>query len=98
MHTGQNFDASLSDVFFHELGVRAPNHYLGIRGQTVGRQIGRLLERVDDLLAEERPDAVLVLGDTNSGLAAVVAKRRGIPVYHMEAGNRCFDDRVCQKR
>jgi len=94
VHTGQNFDPSLSDIFFSELKVRQPDHYLGIKGNTFGRQIGQMLEKVDAVLAKEKPDRLLVLGDTNSGLSAVLAKRRGIPVFHMEAGNRCYDDRV----
>jgi UDP-N-acetylglucosamine 2-epimerase (non-hydrolysing) len=93
VHTGQNYDASLNDVFFRELGVRAPDVALGARGE-LGAQLGTILAETDRLLGEHRPDRLLVLGDTNSGLAAVVAKRRGVPVFHMEAGNRCYDDRV----
>lgn len=93
VHTGQNFDDRLSDVFFAELGLRPPNHVLGIRG-SFGTQLGSLLPQCERLLAQHRPDRFLVLGDTNSALAALVAKRLGIPVYHMEAGNRAFDDRV----
>ena len=94
VHTGQNYAPALSDVFFEQLGVRAPDSYLGIREASFGAQIGGIIASVEGSLVEERPDRVLVLGDTNSGLAAVVAKRLGIPVFHMEAGNRCFDDRV----
>lgn len=94
VHTGQNFDPNLSDIFFDELKVRKPDHYLGIKGETFGQQAGRLLEKVDEVLESEKPDRLLVLGDTNSGLSAILAKRRGIPVFHMEAGNRCYDDRV----
>jgi UDP-N-acetylglucosamine 2-epimerase (non-hydrolysing) len=94
VHTGQNFDASLSDVFFDELGVRRPDHYLGVRGATFGEQIGRIISECERVMKQERPDRVLILGDTNSALSAVVAKRLGIAVYHMEAGNRCYDDRV----
>ena len=94
VHTGQNFDPKLSDLFFEELGVRPPDRHLGVTGATFGEQIGRMLAAVDIVLHEERPDALLVLGDTNSGLCAVLAKRMGIAVYHMEAGNRCYDDRV----
>jgi UDP-N-acetylglucosamine 2-epimerase (non-hydrolysing) len=94
IHTGQNFDRRLSDIFFAELSVRAPDHHLGIEVSSFGRQAGMILERVETLLAQERPDRLLVLGDTNSALSAVVAKRMGIPVFHMEAGNRCYDDRV----
>jgi len=94
VHTGQNFDPNLSDVFFNELNVRQPDHNLGVRGQTFGKQLGQMMEKVDHVLALERPDRLLVLGDTNSGLSAILAKRRGIRVFHMEAGNRCYDDRV----
>jgi UDP-N-acetylglucosamine 2-epimerase (non-hydrolysing) len=94
VHTGQNFDERLSGLFFQELGVRAPDHYLGITANSFGAQAGLILERVERVLADERPDRVLILGDTNSALSAIVAKRMGIPVFHMEAGNRCHDDRV----
>jgi UDP-N-acetylglucosamine 2-epimerase (non-hydrolysing) len=94
VHTGQNYDPGLSDVFFSELGVRAPDRYLGIRGAGFGERVGALMSAAEALLREERPDRLLVLGDTDSGLAAFVAKRLGITVLHMEAGNRCFDDRV----
>ncbi len=93
-HTGQNFDANLHDIFFEDLALRRPDVDLGVRATGFGEQVGMILRAVDNLLAEERPDRVLILGDTNSGLSSVVAARRGIPVYHMEAGNRCFDDRV----
>jgi UDP-N-acetylglucosamine 2-epimerase (non-hydrolysing) len=94
VHTGQNFDASLSDAFFQELGVRQPDHYLAVRGDTFGEQIGRIIAASEQVLLAEKPDRLLILGDTNSALSAIVAKRMGIPVYHMEAGNRCYDDRV----
>lgn len=94
VHTGQNFDESLSDVFFSELEVRSPDIHLGIRSASFGEQAGQILQKVDEILASQRPDRVLILGDTNSGLSAVAAARRRIPVFHMEAGNRCFDDRV----
>src|SRR5205085_2953474 len=77
-----------------QLGVRKPDHYLGARGQTFGEQIGQILTLSERVMREERPDRLLVLGDTNSALSAIVAKRLGIAVYHMEAGNRCYDDRV----
>jgi UDP-N-acetylglucosamine 2-epimerase (non-hydrolysing) len=93
VHTGQNFDPRLNELFFSELGIRAPDHFLEARG-TFGEQVGVIFSGIERLLAGIRPDGLLVLGDTNSGLAAVVAKRMGVPVYHMEAGNRCFDDRV----
>ncbi len=94
VHTGQNFDPSLSQLFFDELGVRAPNHFLGVRGETFGEQIGKIIPESERVLLAERPDRLLILGDTNSALSSIVAKRLGIPVYHMEAGNRCYDDRV----
>lgn len=94
VHTGQNFDPRLGDIFFAELNVRAPNHSLGVRGETAGEQIGRILAAGERVLATEKPDRLLLLGDTNSSLVAILAKRMGIPVYHMEAGNRCYDDRV----
>ena len=93
VHTGQNYDATLKDAFFSQLQVRAPDHALEARG-SFGEQMAAMLPAAERLLASERPDRLLVLGDTNSGIAAVVAKRMGIPVYHMEAGNRCYDDRV----
>jgi UDP-N-acetylglucosamine 2-epimerase (non-hydrolysing) len=94
VHTGQNFTKNLSDVFFEDLGVRLPDRNLEIRGKTFGQQIGGLFERIEPVFDEVRPDRLLLLGDTNSALVSVVAARRGIPVFHMEAGNRCFDDRV----
>lgn len=93
VHTGQNYDRSLNEVFFEELGVRAPDHYLDTKG-SFGEQIGAILAGIERVLLKEKPDKFLVLGDTNSSLAAVIVKRMGIPVYHMEAGNRCYDDRV----
>lgn len=94
VHTGQNFDRQLSDIFLNELQVREPDENLGIRSTSFGAQAGRIIELTDAALERHRPDRVLILGDTNSGLSAVPAARRGIPVFHMEAGNRCFDDRV----
>lgn len=94
VHTGQNYDDRLSRLFFDELGVRAPDVDLGIRSGSTGGQIGRILEKCEELFLSHRPDRLLILGDTNSGLAAFIARRLGIPVYHMEAGNRCHDDRV----
>ncbi|MGV1049564.1 MAG: non-hydrolyzing UDP-N-acetylglucosamine 2-epimerase [Solirubrobacterales bacterium] len=94
VHTGQNFDPALSDVFFAELGVRAPDRHLGVRGEGFAERVGRIIAASERLLREERPDRLLVLGDTDSGISAYVAKRLGIPVFHMEAGNRCYDDRV----
>ena len=94
VHTGQNFDPNLSDIFFRELRVRPPDYSLSVTGATFGQQIGQMLTAVDKVLCDERPDALLILGDTNSGLCSLIAKRMGIPVFHMEAGNRCYDDRV----
>ena len=94
VHTGQNYAPTLSDVFFKELGVRDPDVHLGIREESFGAQIGAILTGAETLFREQRPDRLLILGDTNSALVSIVAKRMGIPVYHMEAGNRCFDDRV----
>jgi UDP-N-acetylglucosamine 2-epimerase (non-hydrolysing) len=94
VHTGQNYDPGLSDVFFRELGVREPDAYLGVKADGFGAQIGQILTRIEPLLIEHRPERLLILGDTNSGLVSMVAKRMGIQVFHMEAGNRCYDDRV----
>ena len=94
VHTGQNFDPNLSDIFFQQMRVRPPDYYLGITSETFGQQIGQMLTAMDKVLCDERPDALLILGDTNSGLCSFIAKRMGIPVFHMEAGNRCYDDRV----
>ncbi len=94
VHTGQNFDPTLSDVFFDELGVRAPDHLLAIEGEGFGARVGAILAATQAVFERERPDRLLVLGDTDSAMSAYVAKRMGIPVLHMEAGNRCFDDRV----
>jgi UDP-N-acetyl-L-fucosamine synthase len=94
IHTGQNYDYELNQVFFDDLGLKAPGHYLEAAGKTPAETVGLVIARVDEVLASEKPDALLVLGDTNSCLAAYPAKRRKIPVFHMEAGNRCFDERV----
>ena len=94
VHTGQNYDPNLSDVFLRDLGVRKIDHHLGIKASSFGEQAGQILTKIDALLLSERPDRLLIVGDTNSGLAAIVAARRGIPVYHLEAGNRCYDNRV----
>ena len=94
VHTGQNFDPNLSDVFLRELGLRQVDHHLGVRATSFGEQAAQILSRVDALLASEQPDRLVILGDTNSALASIVAARRGIPVYHLEAGNRCYDNRV----
>lgn len=94
VHTGQNYDERLDRIFFEELEVRAPDLNLGVRASGMGEQMGQILTRIEPVLRERRPDRLLILGDTNSGLSALVARRLGIPVYHMEAGNRCYDDRV----
>ncbi|HYF08774.1 MAG TPA: UDP-N-acetylglucosamine 2-epimerase (non-hydrolyzing) [Acetobacteraceae bacterium] len=94
IHTGQNFDPRLSDLFFDELGLRAPDHHLGIRETGFAAQAGAIIAAAGALLERLRPDRLLILGDTNSALAALPAKRLGIPVVHMEAGNRCHDERV----
>jgi UDP-N-acetylglucosamine 2-epimerase len=94
VHTGQNYDYELSQTFFEDLGLRAPDCYLDAAGPTPAETIGNVIIAADGVLRDRAPDAVLVLGDTNSCLAAIPAKRRRIPVFHMEAGNRCFDDRV----
>jgi UDP-N-acetylglucosamine 2-epimerase (non-hydrolysing) len=94
VHTGQNYTESLSDIFIRDLGIRTPDAHLGIRAAGFADQAAQILRGVDDALAEHKPDKVLILGDTNSALSAIVCARRGIPVFHMEAGNRCYDDRV----
>ena len=94
VHTGQNYDYELNQVFFEDLELRPPDRYLGAAGQNAAETIGNVIVAVDKALDEVQPDAVLILGDTNSCLAAIPAKRRRIPVFHMEAGNRCFDMRV----
>jgi len=93
VHTGQNYDPNLSDIFFEELGIRRPDQHWGIGG-SFAEQMGALMLHMERSLRDQRPDRFLVLGDTNSSLAAICAKRMGVPVYHMEAGNRCYDDRV----
>lgn len=94
VHTGQNWDYTLNDVFFEELELREPDHFLGSVGDNFGDTIGNIISKSYKLLVEERPDAVLILGDTNSALSAISAKRLKIPIFHMEAGNRCFDENL----
>ena len=94
VHTGQNYDESLSDIFIRDLDVRTPDIHLGIKSKSFGEQAGLILSKTDEILAAEKPDRVLILGDTNSALSSIMAARRQIPVFHMEAGNRCYDDRV----
>jgi UDP-N-acetyl-L-fucosamine synthase len=94
IHTGQNYDYELNEIFFQDLDVRKPNHFLNAAGSSGVETIGKVIIAVDATLAEVKPDALLVLGDTNSCLSVIAAKRRQIPIFHMEAGNRCFDQRV----
>lgn len=94
VHTGQNYDYELSQVFFDDLGIRKPNYFLSAAGKTPAETVGNVIAKVDEVLAKEAPDAVLILGDTNSCFAAYPAKRRKIPIFHMEAGNRSSDQRV----
>jgi len=94
VHTGQNYDYELNEVFFQDLEIRRPDHFLNAAGDNAAETIGQIIISVDSVLASEQPDALLILGDTNSCLAVIPAKRRKIPIFHMEAGNRCFDQRV----
>jgi len=94
VHTGQNYDYELNGIFFEDLGIRKPDYFLEAAGANAAETIGRIIIKMDPLLADEKPEALLILGDTNSCLAAIPAKRRKIPIFHMEAGNRCFDQRV----
>ncbi len=94
VHTGQNYDFELNEIFFNELGIRKPDYFLGVAGATASATIAKSIELVDEILASENPDAVLILGDTNSCLSIIAAKKQHIPIIHMEAGNRCFDSRV----
>ena len=91
IHTGQNYDYELNQIFFDELQLRAPDYYLGIDTSSLGRMLGETLIKIEPILIDEKPDAVLILGDTNASIAAIMAKRLKIPIYHMEAGNRSFD-------
>lgn len=94
VHTGQNYDYELNQIFFDDLGIRKPDHFLNAAGGSAAETIGKIIIAVDGVLATEKPEALLVLGDTNSCMAVLPAKRRKVPVFHMEAGNRCFDQRV----
>lgn len=94
VHTGQNYDYELNQIFFEDLGLRKPDYFLGAAGKTATETVGNILIKIDPLLEELQPEAFLVLGDTNSCLCAIPAKKRQIPIFHMEAGNRCFDQRV----
>jgi len=94
VHSGQNYDYELNEIFFQQLEIRKPDYFLEVAGDTVAQTIGNVISRSDAIMAKEQPDALLLLGDTNSCLASISAKRRKIPIFHMEAGNRCFDQRV----
>lgn len=94
VHTGQNYDYELNQVFFDDLEIRKPDYFLEAVGDNASQTIARVIEKADEVLASEQPDAVMLYGDTNSCLAVIAAKRRKVPVFHMEAGNRCFDQRV----
>ncbi len=94
VHTGQNYDFELNEIFFNDLGIRTPNYFLEAIGNNASQTIAKVISKIDDLFESEKPDAILLLGDTNSCLSAISAKRRKIPIFHMEAGNRCFDLRV----
>ena len=94
VHTGQNYDASLSDIFFEEMKIRKPNYHLQIKGSSFGKQVSEIISKTEEIVKEENPDKILVLGDTNSGLSVISAKKMGKPIFHLEAGNRCYDDSV----
>ena len=97
IHTGQNSDSNLSDIFFDELNIRKPNRFIKIESKSLGVFLGKIFVEIESELNDFKPDAVVILGDTNSALSAIIAKRNGIPVYHLEAGNRSFDE-MCQKK
>src|SRR3989344_4857684 len=94
VHTGQSYDYEMNQVFFDDLKIRKPDYFLEVKAETLGEQIAKIIEKSEEFLKKEMPDAVLILGDTNSSLAAVIAKRMRIPIFHMEAGNRSFDENV----
>ena len=91
IHTGQNYDYELNEIFFKDLGLRKPDYYLAVDTSSLGKVYGETIIKSEEVLLKEKPDAVLILGDTNSSIAAIIAKRMRIPIFHMEAGNRCFD-------
>ena len=94
VHTGQNYDYELNEIFFNQMGIKKPDYFLDAVGATTAETIGNIIAKSDEIMAKENPDALLLYGDTNSCLSVISAKRRKIPVFHMEAGNRCFDQRV----
>ncbi len=94
VHTGQNYDYELGEIFFQELGIRRPDHFMNTAGGSAAQTIGRVIMAADELIEKHAPEALMILGDTNSALSAIAAKRRKVPIFHMEAGNRCFDSRV----
>lgn len=94
VHTNQNFNYELNEVFFEEFGLRKPDYLLNVKSSSIGEQIGKIITQTEEVILKEKPDTLLILGDTNSALSCIVAKRMKIPIFHMEAGNRCFDDRV----
>ena len=94
VHTGQNYDYELNQVFFDDLGLRKPDYFLGVKAATLGEQLGNIIAKSEEVLRKENPDALLILGDTNSALSIIIAKRMKIPIFHMEAGNRCFNPNV----
>lgn len=94
VHTGQNYDYELNQIFFEDLGIRSPDYFLGVEGNSACETIGQIIIKADEVISTEKPDAIMLYGDTNSCLAVIPAKRRKVPVFHLEAGNRCFDERV----
>ena len=94
VHTGQNYDDRLNEIFYEDLGIRKPDFYLGVVGEHLGETLGNIIAKSYEVMRKEKPDALLILGDTNSALTAISAKRLKIPIFHMEAGNRCFDENL----
>lgn len=94
VHTGQSYDYKMNQIFFKELNIRKPDYFLSVKSKTLGGQIAKIIERTEKVIQKEKPDAVLILGDTNSSLSSICAKRMKIPIFHIEAGNRCFDENV----
>ena len=94
IHTGQNYDYELNEIFFEDLGLRKPDYFLGVDTSTLGHVLGETIIKSEEILVKEKPDAVLILGDTNSSIASIIARRLRIPIFHMEAGNRSFDMNV----